>query len=96
MVLSMPEAGVGEKTYKPVLRTIHTPEKEVYRCTYWVRDQYEEDEPEISYVLATAEHQIWSMSEERCCPVKGINTGDKVFTVNNDNKQGSRLAENIC
>ncbi|WP_336931190.1 Hint domain-containing protein [Acinetobacter tandoii] len=81
MVLSMPEAGVGEKTYKPVLRTIHTPEKEVYRCTYWARDQYEEDEPEISYVLATAEHPIWSMSEERWCPAKGLNTGDKVFTL---------------
>lgn len=86
MVLSIPETGIGEKTYKPVLRTIHTPEKEVYRCTYWARNQYDEFEAEISYVLATAEHPIWSISEERWCSAKGINTGDKVFTLANDDQ----------
>lgn len=79
MVLSMPEEGVGEKAYKRVLKTFKTANQEVYRCTYWARDQYDEDEPHISYVLATANYPIWSITEGKWLPARWIETADEVY-----------------
>lgn len=72
----------GELVYKSVLKTIKTPNQEVFRLSYWARNQYDADEPIINYIIATRDHPIWNEAQERWCPLIDMEIGNMLSISN--------------
>ncbi|EOR06257.1 hypothetical protein [Acinetobacter genomosp. 15BJ] len=87
LVLSMSEENIDIKAYKRILKIITTSNQEVYRFAYCTEDQFSEMYMDLSYVLSTAEHPIWSIEENCWRPVNEFQGYSKVYTLGVDEKQ---------
>lgn len=84
----------GELCYKSVLKTVKTPNQEVFRFTYCAEDQYDVIESNLSYVIATKDHPFWNNTEGRWCPTIDMPSGARILLANQGDMKYYFLANN--
>ena len=84
----------GELCYKSVLKTVKTPNQEVFRFTYCAEDQYDVIESNLSYVIATKDHPFWNNTEGRWCPTIDMSSGAEILLANQGDMEYYFLANN--
>ncbi len=84
----------GELCYKSVLKTVKTPNQEVFRFTYCAEDQYDVMESNLSYIIATKDHPFWNNTEGRWCPTIDMPSGARILLANQGDMKYYFLANN--
>jgi hypothetical protein len=80
-VLSKPEIGFGEVSYKRVVNTFEYEDKEVWYVEAWMLDSQRKDTPEdrpnhIAMLVVTGNHPLWIINADSFYPREDIDIND--------------------